>query len=226
LGGAFGTAAGVATCGGDWGCVGRSGLAGAAGGALAPLGGAGLGGALLGGVLSSAGSGAAGQFMAGRFDADALRRDALVGAGTGAAFHALGGLRGSLRGRGGAGPNTAVADLADSYPRPPGVGDARTVAVLDTPSGRSYPGRNGFPGQPHPSVQEALDAVPSGVRPPFHGQCAEIHCITQALDAGDDVAGGTIATARVRGPNSPAHGTSIPPCPSCQLVLDKFGVHS
>jgi hypothetical protein len=35
--------------------------------------------------------------MAGRFDADALRRDALVGAGTGVAFHALGGLRGSLR---------------------------------------------------------------------------------------------------------------------------------
>jgi hypothetical protein len=101
MGGAFGTAAGVATCGGDWGCVGRSGLAGAAGGALAPLGGAGLGGAILGGALSSAGSGGAGQFMAGRFDADALRRDALVGAGTGAAFHALGGLRGSLRGRGG-----------------------------------------------------------------------------------------------------------------------------
>jgi hypothetical protein len=45
--------------------------------------------------------------MAGRFDADALRRDALVGAGTGAAFHALGGLRGSLRGRGGSEPNTA-----------------------------------------------------------------------------------------------------------------------
>jgi hypothetical protein len=110
MGGAFGTAAGVATCGGDWGCVGRSGLAGAAGGALAPRG-AGLGGAILGGALSSAGSGAAGQFMAGRFDAGALRRDALVGAGTGAAFHALGGLRGSLRGRGGAEPNTAVDDL-------------------------------------------------------------------------------------------------------------------
>jgi hypothetical protein len=118
MGGALGPAAGVATCGGDWGCVGRSGLAGAAGGALAPLGGAGLGGALLGGALSSAGSGAAGQFMAGRFDAGALRRDALVGAGTGAAFHALGGLRGSLRGRGGAEPEAARAvhagDLVES----------------------------------------------------------------------------------------------------------------
>jgi hypothetical protein len=45
--------------------------------------------------------------MAGRFDADALRRDVLVGAGTGAAFHALGGLRGSLRGRGAAAPRSA-----------------------------------------------------------------------------------------------------------------------
>lgn len=121
-------------------------------------------------------------------------------------------------------PRSAVTDLADSYPSPPGVGDPRTVAVLDTPSGGSYPGRSGFPGQPHAAVREALDAVPPGARSPFHGQCAEIHCLMQAFEAGDDVAGGTLSTARVRGPNSPAHGTPIPPCPSCQPVLDKLGV--
>jgi hypothetical protein len=149
MGGAFGTAAGVATCGGDRGCVGRSGLAGAAGGAL------------LGDALSSAGSGAAGQFMAGRFDADALRRDALVGAGTGAAFHALGGLRGSLRGRGGAEPNTARARTGGWVESQ----RARGALVGETGAVR-LPGKgSGFTADQDALVQLAKSAKRTGVDP-------------------------------------------------------------
>jgi hypothetical protein len=119
-----------------------------------------------------------------------------------------------------------LTELANSFPRPPGSGDPLTVAILETPSGGSYPGRSGFPGQPHPDIQASLDSIPSEGRARFHGRCAEIHCLTQALDAGDDVTGGTIEAARVRGPNSELHGTTIAPCDSCQAVLDKFGVHS
>lgn len=118
----------------------------------------------------------------------------------------------------------AARDLADSMPRPPGVGDPRTVAILDTPSGNSYSGVSGSGVAPHPAVQEALDSVPAGAQSPFHGQCAEIQCLSGALNAGEDVAGGTISPVRVRGPNSPAHGTSIPPCSSCEVVLKGFGV--
>jgi RHS repeat-associated protein len=172
----------------------------------------GAGESLVGGAVTR---GAHGQNP---FDPKAMATDVLLGAGTGG----LGGPIGNRLRL--SGTKSAASDLADTFPRPPGVGDPRTVAVLKTPSGGSYPGRSGFPGEPHPAVQEALDGVPENVRPPFHGECAEIDSLSQALDAGDHVAGGVVSTARVRGPNSPAHGTAIPPCPSCQHVLDKMGV--
>jgi hypothetical protein len=98
------------------------------------------------------------------------------------------------------------------------------VAVLDTPSGGRYPGVSGSGNTPHPRVQQALDNVPSSAQSPFHGGCAEIQCLSAAMNAGDDVAGGTIATARVRCPISAAHGTPIPACSTCRHVLDEFGV--
>jgi RHS repeat-associated protein len=120
--------------------------------------------------------------------------------------------------------STAAKDLADSMPRPPGMGDPRTVAVLDTPSGGRYQGTSGSGVAPHPRVQQALDNVPGSSQSPFHSHCAEIQCLSGALNAGDNVAGGAGSAVRVRGPNSPAHGTPISPCTSCQAVLDEFGV--
>lgn len=88
-----------------------------------------------------------------------------------------------------------------------------------TKSGGEYPGRRGFQGETTEPVQAALDTVPVELRPPFHGMCAEIDCFNQAIRAQDDVTDALIVTARVRGVNSPAHGTPIEPCASCSVVL-------
>ena len=176
----------------------------------------------------------------GRVDVGTVARDTLIGGGIGGAFAGVGKAYNALRARNVTSignrldniqattppkpSRTPAADLADSYPRPPGIGDPRTVAVLETRSGGYYPGRSGFSGPPHPAVQEALDTVPRHLQPRFFGKCAELQCLSRALEAGDDVAGATISTARVRGLNSAAHGTPIPPCSACRWVLPKFGV--
>lgn len=118
----------------------------------------------------------------------------------------------------------AARALADSMPRPPRAGDPRTATVVGTKSGALYPGTSGSGVRPHSTVQEALDAVPEADRSVFHGECGEIECLSRALEAGDDVAGGFSSSARIRGPNSSAHGSSIPPCSSCAAVLDALGV--
>lgn len=115
-------------------------------------------------------------------------------------------------------------NLADKFPRPPGRGDPRTVAVLRTRTGKPYEARSGFDEEAHPDLQSVLDDVPAGQRPPWHGYCAEVHCINQALKAEGSVKGATVATAKVRGPNSPAHGDPLPPCPSREVVLRKMKV--
>jgi YwqJ-like deaminase len=117
-----------------------------------------------------------------------------------------------------------ASSLADRQVRPPGEGDPRTVAVLRTLSGGTYEGVSGSGVAPADSVQEALDSVPEDIRPGFHGECAEIQCISQAVQAEDPVEGGDMAAARVRGPNSPAHGTPIEPCASCAWVMGRFGI--
>jgi len=96
--------------------------------------------------------------------------------------------------------------------------------VLKLQDGRSYPGSSGFTGPRNPVVEAALAAVPEDVRPPFHGYCAEIQCLSDALNAKENLTGSVVSTARVRGLNSQQHGTPIPPCPSCEVVLDKLGV--
>jgi hypothetical protein len=112
--------------------------------------------------------------------------------------------------------------LADSY-RPPGSKDPLTVAVLQTKSGALYAGRSGFRRAVDPRVRAALDSVPEAVRPAFHGRCAEIDCLNQAIADGGDVTSSVVSTARVRGLASAAHGTPIQPCRSCEWVLKQLG---
>jgi hypothetical protein len=119
----------------------------------------------------------------------------------------------------------AARNLADSMPRLPGVGDPRTVAVLDTPSGGRYPGVSGSGSAPIHAYSRRWTACLQSTQSPFRGGCAEIQCLSAALNAGDNLAGGTIVTARVRGLNSAAHGTPIPACSTCRHVLDEFGVN-
>jgi hypothetical protein len=73
------------------------------------------------------------------------------------------------------------------------------------------------------SVQEALDAVPLAQRAPWHGACAEMGCLSQALNAGVNPAGGSIRAVAI-GTSNPGHGLPKVICTSCSAVLDVFGV--
>jgi hypothetical protein len=82
----------------------------------------------------------------------------------------------------------------------------------------------GGPRTLHPDVVDALEAVPPSQRAPWHGKCAEPGCLSQALNAGVDPAGGTSTAVNIRGPGNPQHGTFKAACPSCAAVLKRFGV--
>jgi hypothetical protein len=73
------------------------------------------------------------------------------------------------------------------------------------------------------SVQEVLDAVPLAQRAPWHGACAEMGCLSQALNAGVSPAGGSIRAVAI-GTSNPGHGLPKVICTSCSAVLDVFGV--
>jgi len=75
----------------------------------------------------------------------------------------------------------------------------------------------------HPKVQAALDKVPQAQRAPWHGHCAEAGCLSQALEAGVNPAGGTSRAVNI-GTSGKGHGTPKPTCSSCKNVLDEFGV--
>lgn len=75
----------------------------------------------------------------------------------------------------------------------------------------------------HPQVQAALDKVPQAQRAPWHGHCAEPGCLSQALKAGVNPAGGTSRAVNI-GTSGRGHGTLKPTCSSCKNVLDQFGV--
>jgi hypothetical protein len=70
----------------------------------------------------------------------------------------------------------------------------------------------------HPEVQDVLDTIPHP-RVPYHGYCAELQCISQALTAGktgQELAGSEIATSSV------VTGAAKTPCSSCTVVLQYF----
>lgn len=118
----------------------------------------------------------------------------------------------------------AAGDYARTFPKPKAIGDPRTVAVFESPSGTQYFGRSGSGAPTHPEVQAALDGV-DGVRADWHGECAEIQCLSEALNSGESIRGGTVKAAKVRGPGHPRTGEEYPPCPSCSSVLETLGVN-
>lgn len=68
----------------------------------------------------------------------------------------------------------------------------------------------------HQEVQDVLDSIALNKRAPWHGFCAEVGCLTQALDAGVNPAGGVSRAISV--------GTSAPKsaCKSCKPLLLHF----
>lgn len=129
---------------------------------------------------------------------------------------------------------TAVEGLADSYRGQLNSEGPRTVARLETPAG-AFNGRSGYSGGPHTVAQQLVDAKPAR----FSGACAECDAVSQALRAAETrtgqpittveqahqaLSGSSVQTARVRGPNSTAHGTPMPPCETCQPLLNALGI--
>jgi RHS repeat-associated protein len=107
----------------------------------------------------------------------------------------------------------AAAAKAEGVNR--GAAGALTVDG-DTFTGRST-GAGG--GALDPRVQAAYDAIPENQRTPgFHSKCAEGRCVSAALQAGVNPNGGVIAAADIR------RGVPKAPCPSCSIMLKRFGI--
>jgi RHS repeat-associated protein len=75
----------------------------------------------------------------------------------------------------------------------------------------------------HPQVQAAANNVPLAQRAPWHGHCAEVGCLSKALSAGVNPAGGTSRAVNI-GASGAGHGTAKKACSSCRHILEQFGV--
>jgi hypothetical protein len=140
-----------------------------------------------------------------------------------------------------ANPRAMIQALAEAYRGLPSAQRPGTVALLETSAG-SFVGRSGFVHSVHPVVQQILDSIPQNQRAIWHGRCAEVDAISQALRAietrtGQSIttieqarqilSGSRIRTAIIRSAISnkaALHGTSKPPCQSCQFLLDSLGL--
>jgi hypothetical protein len=101
------------------------------------------------------------------------------------------------------------------------------VSGLVTRTGQVFRGsstRAGGPGRPtHPAVQRAADSVPIGRRSPYHGCCAEVNAVSNALNAGARVRGSVVATVEAAGRRA---GEVVNSCSSCTWILERLGVKS
>lgn len=113
-------------------------------------------------------------------------------------------------------PAQAAADAAAAEGR---TGGAAAQFEL---GGHTFVDISGSPTPLHPAVQRALDSVPHP-RKPWHGGCAEPRCISQALDAGENPAGGVMTSVQIGDNGLVPHGAVRPPCPSCQVLQEWFG---
>ncbi len=74
----------------------------------------------------------------------------------------------------------------------------------------------------NPKVQSALSRAPHP-RPAWHGSCAEPGCISQALEAGVNPAGGRMRVLNI-GTSGRGHGTVKPACSTCEYLKLEFGI--
>ena len=90
----------------------------------------------------------------------------------------------------------------------------------------------------HPIVVGILDGLPAEKRERYTGWCAEVALISDRLhgaekDAGRPITaneakaalqGGQIHISRIREDGDPTHGDFQPPCRSCTVLLEEFGI--
>ncbi|MFJ2194936.1 YwqJ-related putative deaminase [Streptomyces violaceusniger] len=92
----------------------------------------------------------------------------------------------------------------------------------------------------HPAVSDFFSALPSELREPFIGYCAESALISDQLwsldegrsdgcwagldEARPHFAGAVIVSKLIREQGDPDHGRTATPCRSCAALLDRLGV--
>ncbi|GAA0263689.1 YwqJ-related putative deaminase [Cryptosporangium japonicum] len=90
----------------------------------------------------------------------------------------------------------------------------------------------------HPLVARLLDELPAEKRERYAGWCAEVALISDRLHDADKnagrpitveearaaLSGGQIHISRIREDGDPTHGQFQPPCRSCTVLLDEFGI--
>ncbi|SFD44075.1 DUF6531 domain-containing protein [Streptomyces aidingensis] len=114
---------------------------------------------------------------------------------------------------------------ANKHTRPTSAAGLSVPGHPQTFSGASIKGGGNH--NLHPDVQAAYDRVPTDIKQRMggqHGRCGEAEALSDALHAGVDPRGGTMAAVNVRASGNDAHGTPKPPCPSCKDVLEQFGI--
>jgi hypothetical protein len=96
----------------------------------------------------------------------------------------------------------------------------QVIAVLRTPTGRIVVGTNRNRVS-NARVQEVLSYI---IPNQFLGRCAEVSCISRALNKGIDIEGSTIEVLEVRGLGNPKSGLPKQFCDVCDALTRFFGV--
>jgi hypothetical protein len=105
-----------------------------------------------------------------------------------------------------------------------------TAAGLELSGGRVRTGLS-TKGAPHPDLEPSIQTDLAAIKeqlgtatPRHHGCCAELPPVSDAVRAGENLPGATMAAVRIRAAGNPAHGTPITFCPSCQILMEKLGI--
>ena len=115
----------------------------------------------------------------------------------------------------------ATQEALTSQAAKPRPGAASGMVTKD---GQVFSGSSGRQNPLNETVQGMLDQVPPNQRSPFHGGCAEMSCLSNAIEAGANPRGGVMSTVKVGAPGSPRHGQPFPPCSSCSYVQEQLGI--
>jgi hypothetical protein len=123
----------------------------------------------------------------------------------------------------------SAVNQANDMPRPPGIGDPKMAGALRMPDGRIYTGvsNQAINLDNYPQLKIVLDSVPPQSQSQYNWSCAEVHCITQALDDKyqlEDLAGAQSSAAQIRGPSSVGHGAWREPCAADKFLLSLLGI--
>ncbi|MFC3385444.1 RHS repeat-associated core domain-containing protein [Couchioplanes caeruleus subsp. azureus] len=108
-------------------------------------------------------------------------------------------------------PRDPLLDYADSVKgKKAANGHAIKVATeMTTPSGRKIYGHNG---QPNENIRGLVNDYKSATGNQRHMKCAELNCISQAVDEGLEFRGSTMRSVTVDGAFGKPHGTPMAPC--------------